>query len=197
MFDGETTGEVINDFLAGPTVDIVQEGALEAMMDPSSAFFAAAQDNDLYQWVPESPVQMYYCTLDEQVFHENTLLTESWMNDNGASTVSSVNGGPLNHSGCALLAILGGTVWLNGQANLCTTASMARDESRPGLEWRPTETGILVDGLDPGQAWTLYATDGRVQSSGVAKSDRLRLQTPNGLSILVLEDGRFVRLMHH
>ena len=56
---------------------------------------------------PESPVQMYYCTLDEQVFYENALVAEAWMNDNGASAVTVNDGGPLNHGGCALLAILG------------------------------------------------------------------------------------------
>ena len=197
MFDGETTGEVINDFLAGPTEDIIQAGALEAMMDESSAFFAAAQDNDLYQWVPESPVQMYYCTLDEQVFHENALLTDSWMNDNGAASVTSVNGGPLNHGGCALLAILGGTVWLNGQANLCTPSSVQPERRSKGLTWHPTHTGVVVEGLEPGQHWTLFAMDGRLIDRGVSKSDRLGLQVEAGLSMLVAEDGRFVRMLRH
>ena len=73
-------------------------------------FFLALQANDVYQWVPESPLKMYYCTQDEQVFYDNALVAEAWMNDNGATEVSTVNGGPLDHGGCALLAILGGVV---------------------------------------------------------------------------------------
>lgn len=197
MFDGETAGEMINDFLDGPTSSIVQEGALEALMEPGSAFFEAAQDNDLYHWVPQSPVQMYYCTQDEQVFHENALVAESWMNDNGATNVSSVNGGPLDHGGCALLAILGGTVWLNGQADLCTTTSVPEADHSMDLSWRPTQDGIWVYGLEPGQRWTLIAVDGRVLGTGISKSDRLRVPAPTGLSMLVAEDGRFVRMVRH
>ena len=196
MFDGETTGEMINDFLDGPTSSIVQEGALEALMEPGSAFFEAAQDNDLYQWVPESPVQMYYCTQDEQVFYDNALVTESWMNDNGATNVSSVNGGPLDHGGCALLAILGGTVWINGQAGLCSPTGI--DEgSGSRLTWRPTKQGAVVEGVTPGERWQLVSADGRLLLNGVAKSNRLRLDAPMGLSMLIAEDGDFVRIVQY
>ena len=166
-------------------------------MEPGSAFFEAAQDNDLYQWVPESPVQMYYCTQDEQVFYDNALVAAAWMNDNGATEVTTVNGGPLDHGGCALLAILGGTVWLNAQASLCTPSSVETEGRPDGLAWHPTQTGFVVEGLEPGQHWTLFAVDGRVIDRGVSKSDRLRLQVGVGLSMLVAEDERFARMLRH
>lgn len=194
MFDGETPGAVINDYLAGPTADIVQEGALAGLMAEDHPFFIAAQDNDLYQWVPESPVQMYYCTMDEQVFYENALVAEAWMTDNGSVTVSTVNGGPLTHGGCALLAILGGTVWINAQADVCNPTSGVEDMARAGLDWRPTENGVSIIGLAAGEEWTLYGMDGRILDAGTADGGRLELDAPAGLFILHSATGRSVRI---
>ena len=198
MFDGETSGEMINEYLAGPTLDIVQPGALEGLMAEDHPFFIAAQDNDLYQWVPESPLQMYYCTLDEQVFYDNALVAEAWMNDNGAEGVTTVNGGALNHGGCALLAILGGTVWINGQANLCSPTSVHNiPGSTPELTWRLTDGGMAIDGLFIGQSWTLYSADGRWISSGTAQQSPLMLSAPKGVSLLRSADGRIVRMVRN
>lgn len=194
MFDGETSGDMINDYLAGPTADIVQEGALEGLMAEDHPFFIAAQDNDLYQWVPESPVQMYYCTQDEQVFYDNALVAEAWMNDNGATQVTTVNGGPLTHGGCALLAILGGTVWINSQAEVCNPISAVDAQEREALTWRPTKVGVTIHGLDAGEAWTLHGLDGRTLDSGIAGGGPLRLHAPVGISILSAGVGRTLRI---
>ena len=191
-FNGETEGAVINDYLAGPTADIVQEGALDGLMAEDHPFFLAAQDNDLYQWVPESPVQMYYCTQDEQVFYDNALVAEAWMTENGAAQITTVDGGPLNHGQCALLAILGGTVWINAQADLCNPTSVSETEV-PALTWRPEASQVRVEGLRTGQGWSLYALDGRLLDRGVARTNPLRLTAPGGLSVLVADDGRTVR----
>ncbi len=193
FFDGETEGFVINEYLAGPTEDIVQPGALEGLMSEDHPFFIAAQDNDLYQWVPESPVQMYYCTEDEQVFYDNALVAEAWMNDNGATQVTTINGGPLDHGGCALLAILGGTVWINGLAELCNPTAVL-DVALETLTWRPNMSGVLVEGLTPGQRWTLFGMDGRILDAGRAQGPSCRMPVPSGLSLLVTEDGRSVRM---
>ena len=193
MFDGETEGSMINDYLAGPTVDIVQPGALEGLMAEDHPFFLAAQDNDLYQWVPESPVQMYYCTLDEQVFYENALVAEAWMNENGSTSVTTVDGGALNHGGCALLAILGGTAWINNQADLCEPTGI-ESIGRTDLTWQPTAGGAVVQGMEAGEAWTLYGLDGRVLGQGYAPQGRMELTLGAGLYILHGTSSGAVRL---
>jgi hypothetical protein len=193
MFDGETEGSMINDYLAGPTADIVQPGALEGLMAEDHPFFLAAQDNDLYQWVPESPVQMYYCTLDEQVFYENTLVAEAWMNENGSTSVTTVDGGPLDHGGCALLAILGGTVWINNQADLCEPTGI-ESIGRTDLTWQPAAGGAVVQGMEAGEAWTLYGLDGRVLGQGYAPQGLMELTLGSGLYILHGTSSGAVRL---
>jgi hypothetical protein len=193
MFDGATSGEMINEYLAGPTSDIVQPGALEGLMAEDHPFFIAAQDNDLYQWVPESPLQMYYCTLDEQVFYENALVAEAWMNENGSTSVTTVNGGALDHGGCALLAILGGTVWINSQADLCEPTGV-ESIGRTDLTWQPAAGGAVVQGMEAGEAWTLYGLDGRVLGQGYAPQGRMELTLGSGLYILAGTSSGAVRL---
>ena len=195
-FDGQTEGGVINDYLAGPTVDIVQEGALDGLMAEDHPFFLAAQDNDLYQWVPESPLKMYYCTQDEQVFYDNALVAEAWMNDNGATAVTTVNGGPLDHGGCALLAILGGTVWINAQADLCNPTAVetvAVDE----LVWRPDAEGARVTGMATGTVWTLFGAEGRMLEASIAAGGPEWMGLPRGLSLLRTADGRVLRMVRN
>ena len=193
LFDGETDGDVINNFLAGPTADIVQPGALEGLMAEGHPFLAAAQDNDVYAWVPESPVQIYYCTQDEQVFYDNALVAEAWMNDNGAEQVTTVDGGPLDHGQCALLAILGGTVWINAQADLCNPTSVG-ETAADALTWRPDGEQVLVHGLPEGTSWTVFGLDGRVVQAGTGGADPLRLNLPSGLFLLVEASGQSVRM---
>ena len=194
FFDGETGGAAINDFLAGPTVDIVQPGAFDAIMAEDHPFFLALQANDVYQWVPESPLKMYYCTQDEQVFYDNALVAEAWMNDNGATAVTTVNGGPLDHGGCALLAILGGTVWINAQADLCNPTAVAESEEA-ALSWSPMADGAQVKGLAPGTSWTLHGLDGRITRSGIANGGQEWMVLPHGLSLLRTADGRVLRMV--
>ena len=193
FFDGETEGAAINDFLDGPTADIVQPGAFDAIMAEDHPFFQALQANDVYQWVPESPLKMYYCTQDEQVFYDNALVAEAWMNDNGATEVTTVNGGPLDHGGCALLAILGGTVWINAQADLCTPTAVAEGRAQT-LSWSPMADGAQVAGLEPGSAWTLYGLDGRITRCGIAQGDQEWMALPHGLSLLRTADGQVMRM---
>jgi len=66
------------------------------MADPNHPFNVAAQDNDVYEWVPQSPMKMYYCTEDEQVFYNNAIIAEEWMTANGALNVTTSDGGPFN-----------------------------------------------------------------------------------------------------
>ena len=192
-FDGETSGWYIDNFLDGPTSDLVQPEALESMMMPGHPFHDAALDNDVYDWVPESPMRLFYCTEDEQVFYENALLAEAWMNENGASNVTSIDGGPLDHSDCALLAILGGSLWINDMADLCSASSVT-EKTSSGLSWRPFAEGVHVMGMETGQPWTLLGVDGRTLQTGTASGKGDLLFPPHGLSILRTLDGRVARL---
>jgi hypothetical protein len=68
-------------------------------------FRVALRDNDLFDWTPQAPTRLYYCTADEQVPYQNAIVADSVMQENGAPDVAAVNFGNLSHGGCADPAI--------------------------------------------------------------------------------------------
>lgn len=96
----EETGKSIGRFLLqDEVVDIIAN-------QPDHPYSLALRDNDLYDWIPEVPVRMYYCKADEQVAYTNATFTDSIMNANGALDVMSINlGDDLDHGGCVIPAI--------------------------------------------------------------------------------------------
>lgn len=127
LFDGATSGAAINAALPPTLGELMAPGALDALFAEGSAFLTAAADNDVYAWVPDAPMQMYYCTLDEQVFYQNAEIALAHMEAAGAADVSAVNGGALDHSDCAGLAIFGATLWFSGLAPACTNGTGIAD----------------------------------------------------------------------
>jgi hypothetical protein len=169
MFDGETSGNVINAYLPSLLDDLVQPGLIdEVLSNPDHPFNIAAQDNDVYEWVPQSPLKMYYCTEDEQVFYENTIVAEAWMNENGAVNVTTSNGGPLNHGDCAGEAIFGGMLWLQDFSVECVTENVSEiTEEVWTVAPNPSVNGAaMIVGLPESVEWEIVDISGRTIHSG-------------------------------
>jgi hypothetical protein len=87
--------------------EMFQESFLTAILDndTTNAIVRAIIDNDLYDWVPQTPTRLYYCEADEQVPFENAIFTDSVMTANGAPDVEAISQGAiLGHGACALVA---------------------------------------------------------------------------------------------
>ena len=86
-------------------------------------WWQALLDNDNYNWVPQEPVRMYYCTADEQVAFTNALSAETYMTSNGAPSVQSVNAGSGNHGACVFPALSAAYNWFQSLKSACTVTS--------------------------------------------------------------------------
>lgn len=74
----------------------------EIETNPNHPINIALADNDVYDWVPDAPMRLFYCEADEQVYYINSTFTDSLMNANGAMDVQSESKGlGLSHTGCA------------------------------------------------------------------------------------------------
>jgi hypothetical protein len=51
---------------------------------------AALKDNDVFDWLPQAPIRMLYCGMDEQVTFQNALTAEAAMQARGATDVQAV-----------------------------------------------------------------------------------------------------------
>jgi hypothetical protein len=81
--------------------------------NPNHFFWGVLKDQDLHNWRPNAPLNMYYCTQDEQVFYQNSLVARDSMHALGATQVNAVNVGAYTHSGCAQLCFIQGLFFFN------------------------------------------------------------------------------------
>ena len=177
LFDGETSSSEVNNALPYYLEDFVQMGALDDLLDEGSPFLAASMDNDVYDWIPEAPVRMYYCTEDEQVFYQNALFAEEHMLNLGAENVEAIDLGAYGHGYCAGQAIFGATLWFQSQASICEGISAIGD---PGLGEdgalavypSPTQgrTAVTLQHLAPSSHWELYSATGPFVRSGIGSA---------------------------
>ena len=59
--------------------------------DPNHPANLALADNDVFDWAPDCPTRLYYCTADDQVPFENSPLAEAAMTANGAPDVEAID----------------------------------------------------------------------------------------------------------
>ncbi len=74
----------------------------------------AMRDNDLFNWVPKSPMRMMYCTADDQVPFTNATFTDSVMNAAGAENVLAVDvNTTADHGGCVIPATFASIIFFD------------------------------------------------------------------------------------
>ena len=175
LFDGTNDAETINNACPSTLEEFMQPGLVEAIQnDPEHPFHVAALDNDVYQWIPEAPVEMYYCTEDEQVFYQNALVADAWMTENGSTLHSATNLGAYDHGQCAGLAIFGGTLWIQERVEECATA--VRESSFASLVAYPNPASDVVNlqGVSSATTWTVRSMSGQAIRQG--QGSRVDLQ---------------------
>lgn len=136
------------------------------------------RDNDVYAWVPLAPIQMTYCTADEQVVYQSTLFTLNYFQTHGDSTATALDGGVYDHLGCVTPAITNMLAFFGNlrvsENNLSVTLT-ADSESTHGahngsvkvsvsggtgytINWSTGSTDSVVTGLSDG-TYTVTVTD--------------------------------------
>lgn len=188
LFDGTNDAATINNACPATLEELMQPGLVDDILgDPTHPFIVAAQDNDVYQWIPEVPVEMYYCTQDEQVFYQNALTADTWMTENGSTMHTATNLGAYDHGQCAGFAIFGGTLWIQDQVEECATAVR-----EPGLAEftafpNPASDVVTLHGLTPAATWSVRSMTGAVAKQG--QGSRLDVQDLPAGMWLVVADG--------
>ena len=168
--------------------------------DPTDPINMALADNDTYDWAPEEPTLIFYCTQDEQVPFRNAILADSVMRANGSESVTLASGGPLSHGGCIVPAI---TATVEFWAPLSEIVnSLGEPVRRPEFSVSPNPVyaggELSLNGLPAARApYTLYDSAGRSALRGVTDGDgriRLPAHLRGGLHILRLglQDGSSV-----
>ncbi|MCO6478826.1 MAG: T9SS type A sorting domain-containing protein [Phaeodactylibacter sp.] len=150
--------------------------------DPGHLLNRALAENDVYDWAPQSPTRLYYCTSDEQVLYTNSLLADSVMNANGAPDVQSLDINPaFSHFECAEPALTQALLFFSQYLDI--TSEVAEWDNRESFRIYPNPASgpVKVEGLPAGALLELYAPDGRLLQSLTADGNTERLSAA-GLS---------------
>lgn len=122
-FDGTYDMSVVNNLLPDTLSGFLRDSVLTNFKNDSVAknhpLWQALMAQDNYDWTPSFPMELYYCTQDEQVDYHNALDAQAAMQANGAN-VTAVNKGALDHGGCVLPALKGALNLFLAKSTGCT-----------------------------------------------------------------------------
>ncbi len=170
--------------------------------DPSYPLSMALADNDVYDWTPNAPTRLLYCTADEQVSFENALLAEEVMKANGASEVIAVNQGEdLNHGGCVNPAVETTLLFFLFKRQVSIFTSTTETATSLGIRFGQNNEQIIVYSEKNLQEdyIILDALGNKVQEGSLHGSKNIieKSMTVPGIYILKLKDSKLsYKLVH-
>ena len=177
--------------------DMFQDSIVEVLEtnNPSHPIIAALIDNDLHNWVPQAPTRMVYCTEDEQVPFQNTLIADSTMNFLGAPDMESANGGERDHRGCVIPAALFTLDFFLPFVDVVSSnETIAAETAQWQISPNPVRSADLIQldwrGLRPTHYRLINGQGQQIVAGPLPGTDQWRLpRLAAGLYSLVLETG--------
>ncbi|WP_367390310.1 T9SS type A sorting domain-containing protein [Lewinella sp. LCG006] len=86
--------------------------------DPNHPVIEALANNDTYEWAPQQPTRILYCTADDQVKYRNSIVADSVMQALGAVDLITFDVNPTaDHGGCVEPAVIQTALFFNSFAD--------------------------------------------------------------------------------
>lgn len=204
LFDGETGMGFINSQCDPVPRNMMKDSVITAYEnDPQHPLRLALQDNDLIDWLPEAPIRMLYCGMDEQVTGENAVNAQASFEALGATNTEAINvGSTLDHTGCVSFALLNGlgffdqyTDYFNSMEVSATVVDASDGTTTDGeiqltvesgnpitFNWSNGASGSSLTGVTAGD-YTVSMTD----NSGCETEQAFSVYTTTSLNEAMLE----------
>lgn len=115
-FDGTYSTGYINQQLPSVPKDIIKPSVIDDYETDSlnHPLRLALKDNDVTDWVPQSPVRMIYCEADDQVSYLNAIVALDKFTALGATEVEAVSAGAsFNHGQCVQTALINAKLYFD------------------------------------------------------------------------------------
>ncbi len=122
----------------------------------------ALSDNDVYEWAPQEPTRIFYCTADDQVNFMNSVLADSVMNMLGAVDLDKldVNSGA-NHGQCVEPATLQTILFFAQFAEVTVDTESPFDENQLRAFPNPAGDALQIKGLEQAATVRLFSMTGQ------------------------------------
>lgn len=173
--DGTSDMNPLNAILPGTLDSLLQDSVLQNFQNTSVSkqhpLWQALIDNDNFDWTPQEPIRMYYCTNDEQVGFQNSLDADSAMHANGAVNVQAIGRGPFDHGGCVQPALSAAQMFFDSTLIPCTEVEDTTSTGTGVTEIRsradvavypnPTQGSVRIDS-DQVKEIHIYDAQGRL-----------------------------------
>lgn len=211
LFNGINNETTINNAMpaSGIPVQIMQPLQIDSFVNDSNGNFFrdTLRKNDTYNWLPRSPMHLYYRTGDHFVPYGNTIVAYNHFLSEGDSTVTAIDMGDYEHQACAPFAILNAMQWFQGMTykhiasggvtthastsasspNGSVVAMVATGYGDPPFRyvWSNNDTTDSISGLAPG---TYYVTV--TDNSNCMYADSAVIQFVNGIQDQILTNVR-------
>jgi hypothetical protein len=103
------------------------------------------RENDTFNWAPQAPTRIFYCTADEMVPFENSIVADSVLQANGALDLITENlSSTMGHGDCAVPALLETVAFFKGFIE--TSVDQIAVQNMISLYPNPTDGRINVSG---------------------------------------------------
>lgn len=129
LLDGSVGMWELNAAMPSVPRDIFQPAYADAFFaDTLHPAFVALKDNDVFEWVPQSPVMFNYCRNDEQVTYLNTIVASDHMIASGATNITVIERDTtIGHYECAQPSLILSKFWFDTMAEFCTAENVGID----------------------------------------------------------------------
>ncbi|MBX2903168.1 MAG: T9SS type A sorting domain-containing protein [Chitinophagales bacterium] len=169
--------------------------------DSNHVFRQALRDNNLVKgWVPQFPIRLFYCSGDEQVSPQNTVVAYNTWQAGGAPNLAKSDFGNLSHGNCAQLCFLAGKTFIDSLKQDCTTGIKETGSAAIQLFPNPANDVVRIaftNGVKP-MSIEVWATDGRlvVYADKLVSNIELNVaQWQSGLyaAVITTDKGKFTK----
>ena len=110
-------------------LDMIKEDYYnDYLNDSAHPFKIALEDNDLINFIPQSPMRLIHCNGDDNVPFQNSVVAYESFYPYVSNELELLDGGNFNHSECALISIISAKLYFDTLANFCEDLNLNSSE---------------------------------------------------------------------
>ena len=128
-------------------------------------FRIALQDNDLLDFIPQSPMRLIHCNGDDNVPYDNSVMAFDSFSMLASEELVLLDGGTFNHSECASFAIQSAKIFFDSLAEFCSSTFLLEDSDERRLIRSFDSFGRIINPENSGRFIFSIYDDGFVKKN--------------------------------